>query len=1432
MMTRLENRYTKINKNLAFVRFATCTIKEGERMCDYVARLQSLANIANKIGDDHIRERLIADTKIMTNFKKFHDKLIHDTDSTLDTLIDWQSTRELQDAMRQKVETASTSLNYVSSNTLQVPRHRHNSSSSNHSTSSTKSNTSQRPRRTRRGNRNNSSKGRCWYCNRKWPHQGRCPADNQKCNQCNETGHFKSCCPDIQPVHEINKEEEEPDSANSSIHVITKINLFNRKCPKQLVCLNNNDLIQAYPDTGAHANVIPKCEYDKLQHKPSLKPTNIKLLSFDSDQYLNVAGEFNVRMTWEGVSKMVTFVVLNTTKIVDTIISYESMLEFDLDFNKVLKFPIKTIGYINTHVSTRPKLMTKSDIISKMPNLFEKRTGKAKTNPVHIEYDINMKPSRVPPHFIPLKLMEPTKAKLDKWLLDDIAYKLQANDEITWVSSLYPIEKNPEKSTDITADDVRIVINCKNINKAITRQRCIQLPDQRQVEYDLNGATIFSKIDIRDAYSTLELSTDSAKLFTFSTPWGLYRLKRLVQGVSVASDIYQEFIEQNFGHIANTKRCVDDFLIYGKPDSDKINTPEEKSSAIKNHNIALQQVLNRCGELNLTLNESKCKFSTDNVIFYGNEISAKGFRPLRSKVESFLNGPNPTNKHELRSFMGMCSNWIKRMPEIVEEAKYLNTLRKKNSIYEWTDNHTKALNVIKEKLITGHLTHFNPKRKTIIYCDAGPSGISAILTQTDENGTNWLIACATHCFSDIEMRYSQVEKEMLAIVWTIKHFKYECLANDVIIRSDSLSSVKIMNSTNKAKESKSLRILSWLSKLPGGNYTIEHVPGHANIADYLSRCHTNVKAPSFNDLSTIYSIEPYNLEITMNDIIEQTKLDQTLVEITNCIKASTKPPSSNKYSTLFHDCLSLHENGCVLKDEVILLPEALINKAITIAHAGHNGTQAVIDVIRKRYFFDKLSKRIRDYIKTCMPCQANTGHPATEPMIIQPAPQNNNELVSIDFSSKTPSNNYVIVWVDERSKTPIMKITKGLTTNDAITVLKKIFKETGVIPKTIKSDNGPAFASKQFKQFATDYKFTHMKITPIWPNANGGCESRMKIINKSIRCANANNKKDWLKILDEALKIYKATTHPSTGYSPNEMTGKQDEIKLASFHKNRIVDPKEADETNWQAKLRYKAYADKTKKAKSKPIEIGDTVLHKWVKTNKHQSKFDPKPYRVTKQTGTMIEADRPDHHITRNKSLFKKISPITTIQINMVFDPLAKRRARLAQERAIAAATEQTRVNTDQATTATTQLNVEKTASTATNEQQNEIRHTQNQKDHHAKTNTEKQQSDNDKFTNHLETNDTGSNNSSHVIHENEYQSLEQSTNVPPENQNQSTESDSSPVESSKAKKKRLNEAEKLVECLKSNKEFNKIPTKNKLPRTPPQSASENQAALPKEKD
>ena len=126
----------------------------------------------------------------------------------------------------------------------------------------------------------------------------------------------------------------------------------------------------------------------------------------------------------------------------------------------------------------------------------------------------------------------------------------------------------------------------REANSAISRERHL-LPTLEEVIHDLNGATVFSKLDLYQGYHQLSLHPDSRHITTFSTHIGLFRYKRLSFGINAAAEKFQNVIASAIGDIPNVKNISDDVIIYG------VNMQE--------HEKALHTVLARFQELNLTL---------------------------------------------------------------------------------------------------------------------------------------------------------------------------------------------------------------------------------------------------------------------------------------------------------------------------------------------------------------------------------------------------------------------------------------------------------------------------------------------------------------------------------------------------------------------------------------------------------------------------------------------------------------------------------------------------------------------------------------------------------------------------------------------------------------------------------------------------------------
>ena len=104
-----------------------------------------------------------------------------------------------------------------------------------------------------------------------------------------------------------------------------------------------------------------------------------------------------------------------------------------------------------------------------------------------------------------------------------------------WVSPIVVVPKS--------SGQVRLCVDMREANKAVTREKHL-MPTIDDLVADLNGATVFSKLDLFSGYHQLELEPESRHITKVSTHVGLRRYKRLMFGINAASEIFQNAILQ------------------------------------------------------------------------------------------------------------------------------------------------------------------------------------------------------------------------------------------------------------------------------------------------------------------------------------------------------------------------------------------------------------------------------------------------------------------------------------------------------------------------------------------------------------------------------------------------------------------------------------------------------------------------------------------------------------------------------------------------------------------------------------------------------------------------------------------------------------------------------------------------------------------------
>ena len=274
--------------------------------------------------------------------------------------------------------------------------------------------------------------------------------------------------------------------------------------------------------------------------------------------------------------------------------------------------------------------------------------------------------------------------------------------------------------------------------------------------HELNGSTVFTKLDLKWGFHQIQLAPESRHITTFTTHHGLYRYKRLMFGISSAPEHYQKIIRDVLKKCEGIANIADNIVVHGR-------MPEE-------HDQRLLVVLRCLSEAGLTLNGSKCAFRLNELTFYGHKLTSDGVRPSEEKVAAVENAIAPTTVTEVRSFLGLvqyCSRFISDLATIAEP---IQSLTRKNAQFAWGKAQQDALQKLKERITTAEtLAYFDTSRETRVVADASPYGLGAVLTQ--RHGSHWrVVSFASRSLTDVERQYSQTEREALALVWSCERF--------------------------------------------------------------------------------------------------------------------------------------------------------------------------------------------------------------------------------------------------------------------------------------------------------------------------------------------------------------------------------------------------------------------------------------------------------------------------------------------------------------------------------------------------------------------------------------------------------------------------------------------------------------------------------------
>lgn len=431
-----------------------------------------------------------------------------------------------------------------------------------------------------------------------------------------------------------------------------------------------------------------------------------------------------------------------------------------------------------------------------------------------------------------------------------------------------PVWVVPKKKDASGKQKWRVVIDYRKLNEK-TIGDAFPLPNINDILDQLGNSKYFTVIDLASGFHQIPMNPQDSMKTAFSTLFGHYEFVRMPFGLNNAPATFQRLMNVVLAGIQGLRCLVylDDIIIF--------------ADSLETHGKRLREILERLANHNLKIQPDKCEFLRREVMYLGHKISESGVRPDPEKVKAVANFPVLKSRTDIQSFLGLAGYYRRFIENFSKIIKPLTSLLKKGVEFNWTSIQQVAFECIKSKLITQPILIYPDFTKEfILTTDASNFAIGAILSQetllnpkSEKHKSDLPIAYASRTLNSAETNYSTIEREALAIVWAVKHFRSYLLGHKFRIVTDHRPLQWLFNVTDPSS-----RLLKWRLKLEEYTYEIQYKPGKLNQnADALSRYPVINKLDTSEYNSTYQQFEESlesNLIITKQVIEHDTPLEK------------------------------------------------------------------------------------------------------------------------------------------------------------------------------------------------------------------------------------------------------------------------------------------------------------------------------------------------------------------------------------------------------------------------------------------------------------------------------------------------------------------------------------------------------------------------------
>ncbi|GJR85733.1 putative reverse transcriptase domain-containing protein [Tanacetum coccineum] len=625
----------------------------------------------------------------------------------------------------------------------------------------------------------------------------------------------------------------------------------------------------------------------------------------------------------------------------------------------------------------------------------------------------------------------------------------------------------------------RMCIDYRELNKLTVKNR-YPLPRIDDLFDQLQGSSIYSKIDLRSGYHQLRVREQDIPKTAFRTRYGHYEFQVMPFGLTNAPAVFMDLMNRVCKPYLDKFVIVfiDDILIYSKDE--------------KEHKEHLKAILELLKKEQLYAKFSKCEFWIPKVQFLGHVIDSRGIHVDPAKIESIKDWASPKTPMEIRQFLGLAGYYRRFIEGFSKIAKSMTKLTQKGIKFDWGEKEENAFQLIKQKLCSAPILALpEGSEDFVVYCDASHKGLGVVLMQREK-----VIAYASRQLKVHEKNYTTHDLELGSVVFALKIWRHYLYGTRCTVFTDHKSLQHILD-----QKELNMRQRRWLELLSDYDCDIRYHPGKANVvADALSR------KERIEPLRVRALVMTIGLDLPKRILeaqIEAQKPENLVNEDVGGIIRRDIP--KERLEPRADGTLCLHGRSwlpCYGDLRSVIMHESHKSK-----YSIHPGSEKMYQDMKKLYWWPNMKADIATYVSKCLTCaRVKAEHQRPSGLLVQPEiPEWKWDNITMDFITKLPksSQGFDTIWVI------VDRLTKSahflpIRENDPLDKLARLYLNRIVarhgIPASIICDRDGRFTSNFWRSFQKALGTDISMSTAYHPETDGQSERTIQTLEDMLLC--------------------------------------------------------------------------------------------------------------------------------------------------------------------------------------------------------------------------------------------------------------------------------------------------------------------------------------------